>query len=593
MNDQLATAFQWHQTGRLIEAEAVYRAVAAQAPERADVRFLLGVLLVQTGRAGEAESFLTRVLALSPGHADAAYNLGVARQAIGNFRGAVAAYRLALRLGASYLDVRLNLGAALQEMGQFAEGEIAYMEALAQKPGDPGILGNLAQLLKATGRQEEALAAFDVALSGAPTRLDLHLGRASVLKELGRLEEALAALDGALRLDPNCAEAHNNRGVLLNDLGRFDLAGDAFKEALACKPTYAEAAGNLGNVLLGAGRLDEALKAYDQALDQKPELATARFNRGFARLLCGDYAGGWPDWEARFGLADMQGFHLDGPVWDGLPNLSGPLLVQAEQGFGDTIHFLRYVPLLAATGIQVIVRCQDSLVPLIRRSFAGLAEVIAQSDPPPAYAAWVAVASLGHKLGTRLETIPASIPYLIADAERVTAWAKRLSGAQKPKLGLVWRGNPGFKGEARRAPGLTPLKRMILNNPQVRWLSLQRDPARQEMFSLGLGGLLEDLGDGDDPLVGQGFDSTAALLKNVDLLICSDTAVAHLAGALGVECWVMLSSAPDWRWGRAGEGTPWYPTLKLFRQPAPEDWAGVADRLDIAIRARFPDSPAP
>lgn len=592
MTEELATAFQWHQTGRLIEAETAYRALAERFPERADVRFLLGVLLVQADRPGEAEPFLTRALALSPGHADAAYNLGVARQAMGNHRGAVAAYRLAVKLGAAYPDVRLNLGAALQEMGQFAEGELAYMEALAQRPGDPGILGNLAQLLRATGRLEEALAAFDVAIAGAPQRIDLLLNKAAVLKELNRLEAALAALDAALRLDSRMAEAHNNRGVVLNDLGRYDEAREAFLQALALKPTYAEAAGNLGNVLLGAGRLGEALAAYDKALELKPELSTARFNRGFARLMVGDYEKGWPDWEARFGLADMQGFGLDGPVWDGSPDLAGPLLIQAEQGFGDTIHFLRYVPFLAAAGMQVIVRCQESLAPLVRRSFEGLATVVPQSEPPPAYAAWVAVASLGYRLGTRRDNIPALFPYLIPSSQLRVAWSERLGG-KRPKVGLVWRGNPGFKGEARRAPGLKALEDLVRGNPQIRWLSLQRDPYRSELFELGLESRLEDLGNRNDAMIGDGFDSTAALLNTLDLVICSDTAIAHLAGALGVECWVMLSQAPDWRWGRSGDSSPWYPALRLFRQTAPGDWRGVAQGLGVAIRTRFQDSPAP
>lgn len=591
MSDALNRAFQKHQAGLLAEAEADYRALSAAQPGRADVRYLLGVLALQCGRLPEAEAELARVLSLAPGHADAAYHLGLARQTMGNFRGAAAAYRLALKLGASYPDVRLNLGAALQEMGQFAEGELAYIEALALKPGDPGILGNLAQLLKTTGRHEEALAAFDVAIAGDASRIDHYLGKASSLKELGRLDDALATLDAALAIDPGLAEAHNNRGVLLNDLGRYDEAGAAFQAALAAKPDYAEAAGNLGNVLLGQGALEAALEAYDRALALKPDLATARFNRGFARLLMGDYDGGWPDWEARFGLKDMQDFKPDGPAWEG-GRLDGPLLVLAEQGFGDTLQFLRFIPDLAAQGHQVILRCQETLARLAARSFEGVARVVSPQDPLPPYAAWVAVASLGYRLGVRSRSVPADIPYLLAASKLKVAWAARL-GAKGPKVGLVWRGNPGFKGEMRRAPGLRPLQGLIRANPHIRWLSLQRDPFRQELFELGLDRQVEDLGDGADAMVGQDFDSTAALLQCLDLVVTSDTAVAHLAGALGVDCWVMLSCAPDWRWGRSGDETPWYPRLKLFRQTVPGDWSGMADSLGVAIRARFPDSPAP
>ncbi|MBF0354822.1 MAG: tetratricopeptide repeat protein [Alphaproteobacteria bacterium] len=592
MTQELAHAFQLHQTGRLAEAEQAYRGMAAHAPDRADVQYLLGVLLVQLGRAGEAETHLARVLSLSPGHADAAYNLGVARQSLGNWRGAVSAYRLALRLGADYPDVRLNLGAAFQELGQFAEGELAYMEALALKPGDPGILGNLALLLKATGRFEEALAAYDVAVAAAPQRIDLHLGRAGAFKEVGKLEEALASLEAALRIDFSSPEAHNNRGVVLNDLERAVEAKAAFEQALTLKPTYAEAAGNLGNVLLGLGQIEAALRSYDQALELKPELANARFNRGFAHLLMGDYERGWEGWEGRFTLKDMQGFHLDGPVWDGRIPLNGPLLIQAEQGFGDTLHFLRYIPLLARRGVEVVIRCQDSLTGLVARSFADQARVISQDTPAPPYAAWLAVASLGHRLGTRIDTIPADMPYLKADTTLVSAWRNRL-GQGGPKIGLVWRGNAGFKGEKRRAPGLPPLDSLVRANPQLRWLSLQRDPFRQDLFDLGLGEFIEDLGDGADPMTGGDFDRTAALLETLDLVITSDTAVAHLAGALGLEGWVMLSSAPDWRWGGAGDSTPWYPTMKLFRQTSPGNWSGVAQSLAVAIARRFPDSPPP
>lgn len=592
MNDPLAAAFQKHQSGRFDEAEADYRALLKTEPERSDLHYLFGALLLQTGRFADAESMLSKVLTLSPGHADAAYNLGLARQSAGNYRGAVAAYRLALKLGASYPDVRLNLGAALQEMGQFAEGELAYMEALAQKPGDPGILGNLAQLLKTTGRLDEALAAFDVAIAGAPQRTELHLGKAAVLKELGRNEEALSALAAVLALDSILAEAHNNRGVLLNELGRFDEAETAFRAALAAKPAYAEAAGNLGSVLLGQGRLDEALSAYDQALALKPDLATARFNRGFARLLSGDYEGGWPDWEARFALKDMKDFKPEGPAWDGKP-LKGALLVQAEQGFGDTIQFLRFIPELAAAGHQVVLRCQEPLARLAARSFDSMAEVVSGAQPVPAHDAWAAVASLGYRLGVTPGSVPANVPYLLASSKLKTAWAARLGDREGPRIGLVWRGNQGFKGEMRRAPGLKALQGLIQGNPHIRWLSLQRDPFRQELYELGLDRLVMDLGDAQDAMIGQDFDSTAALLQTLDLVITSDTAVAHLAGALGVDGWIMLSSAPDWRWGSRGESTPWYPRLRLFRQSRPGDWQSVADSLGVAIRARFPDSPAP
>jgi tetratricopeptide (TPR) repeat protein len=606
----LAQAFALHQGGNLAEAEALYRQGLEEDAGNLQIRFLLGVLKIQTGRPGEGGDLLAHVAAHAPGHADAAYNLGVARQAENRLAEAVQAYRQAIAAGASHASVKMNLGAALMGLGELGEAAKIWREALFQSPEDAGLLSNLGALERKRGNLEEAsrlleksvvLApgfpaawnnlgqarrdlgeskkageAFAKALDLDPAFVEARLNLALALKDQGRFAESLDAVHAAEALAPDSAEAANNRGVLLVELGREDEARAAFERALLLRPAYAEAASNLGNLLLGSSGPAAAIAAYERALALEPAHASARFNRGFCRLLMGDYKAGWPDWEARLELAAMRQMvgSFTQPLWQGGPLAGKTLLLQAEQGFGDTIHMARYARLARAKAGRVLLRCQPALVKLFARCLDGI-EVISQDAPMPDHDVWAPVMSLPGRFGTTLDRLPAGIPYLTPDPERQRAWAERMKGPGL-KAGLVWRGNPGFSGERHRAPGLRSLM-PLFDAPGVRFFALQRGQAREEIAQLGLEGRMADLGQDLD------FETTAAQIAGLDLLISTDTAAAHLAGALGQRCWVLLSSAPDWRWHLGRQDSPWYPSLTLFRQEKRGDWTGVAAQAAAAL----------
>ncbi len=608
----LSQAFALHQGGKLAEAEALYRRALMEEGESLQPLYLLGVLLIQTGRPGEGGDHLARVIAKVPGHADAAYNLGVARQAENRLTEAVQAYRQAMAAGAAHAAVMMNLGAALMGLGQLDGAAGIWREALLHAPEDAGLLSNLGALERKLGHAGEAARllekasrlapgfapawnnlgqarrdlgdsiaagdAFSQALALDPAFVEARLNLALSLKDQGRLAESLEAIHAAEALAPDSAEAANNRGVLLVELGREDEAGEAFERALLLRPAYAEAASNLGNLLLGREGPVAAIAAYDRALKLEPNHVSARFNRGFCRLLMGYYEQGWPDWEARLELPAMrdlaQAFKT--PLWKGDDIAEGTLLLQAEQGFGDTIHMARYAKLAKERAGRVLLRCQPTLRVLFARSLEGI-DVIAQDGPIPGHDAWAPVMSLPGRFGTTLETVAGGIPYLKADPALKTAWAERMQGSEL-KVGLVWRGNPGFSGERYRAPGLKALL-PLLDVPGVAFFALQRGEARGEIARLGLEGRLADLGQELD------FDVTAAQIANLDLLISTDTAAVHLAGALGARCWVLLSQAPDWRWHLERHDCPWYPSLRLYRQEKRGDWSGVAAEAASDLRA--------
>jgi len=580
VSPSLDDAFALHQAGRLAEAEAIYRTVLGENPGQSQAAYLLAIALLQQGRAGEAAERFEAILAERPDHADAAYHLGLARQIEGRLEDAAAAYRWADNLGGGSVGLFLNLGAALHGLKRLAEARHAYERALALEPDHAGALCNLGALWREEGRPDEALAALDRALKGDPDSREARQNRALVRRELGDGDGAIADYRALLAKAPERIEAWINLGVLLKERARWGEARQAFETALARQPGAVEAAANLGALDLIEGRFAEARRAYDRALAIDPGHVGARFNRGFLNLLEGDYPQGFADWEARLDLPDMAPFRLQGPVWDGAP-LRGTLLLQAEQGYGDTLNFIRYATLAAKRAGRLVLRVQPALAALFDANFGGFAQIVAQDRPPPAYDAWALMMSLPARFHTTIESIPSDVPYLAADPAKVSVWRQRL-GSGGPKVGLVWRGSPGFKGEESRAPGLAPLG-PLFDVPGMRFVSLQRGPGRAEIAALGLAERLVDCGDSADPMVGEGFESTAALVQTLDLVITTDTAMAHLAGALAKPVWVLLSTHPDWRWGPKGETTPWYPTARLFRQRERGRWDTVGQAVAQAL----------
>lgn len=469
----------------------------------------------------------------------------------------------------------LHLLALLRlDQGRPAEALGLVTTALRSKPRSDALHCTHGQVLVALGRREEALASFEWAIALAPAPVEALHRRARALSALGRASDALDDLDRLLALDPGHVDALNDRGILLRRLHRPEEALASYARALAVAPHCAEALNNRGAVLLDLRRHEEALASFAAAQALRPDYADAHRNEALARLMLGDFAGGWAKYEWRWKDRDDQA-PLPLPVWDGGAPLAGrTLLLHAEQGLGDTIQFARYAPALAARGAKVVLGVQPALKGLLG-SLDGVAAVVSQGDPLPAVDLQYPMASLPLAFATDLASIPRRVPYLKADPARVAHWRERLPG-EAPRVGLAWSGSRTHVNDHNRSLRLRQLAPM-LRRGDVCFVGLQQDirevdaPDLQAAPALGFGRAFRD------------FADTAAVVSQLDLVISVDTSVAHLAGALARPVWVLLPFVPDWRWLLDREDSPWYPTARLFRQPKPGDWANVIERLDAEL----------
>jgi Flp pilus assembly protein TadD len=544
-SQDLAAARAAHTAGELARAAQLYRRAVEADPHDAEARAALGLALAEQGRLEEAVASLREALQLRPNHARAHHNLGVALAEQGRLEEAVASLREALRLRPDYAEACYNLGNTLGKLVRPDEAEAAYRRALEARPTYADACNNLGLLLTESGRH----------------------GEAAVL------------LRQALRLRPNQAEAHNNLGLALAGLARFAEAEAAYHEALRLKPTYVEAHTNLGSAYKEQGRLAEALACYQFALWLDPASATAHWNRALAWLQQGDYAHGWPEYEWRWKRSRGRPRPLRQPRWDGAPLQGRSILLHAEQGLGDTLQFVRYAPRVKARGGTVLLAAPRPLLALLS-SVAGIDRLVDDAGPLPETDVHAPLLSLPLLFGTTLETIPANVPYLAA-ADRIERWRQRLGSLPGRKVGVAWQGNPRHPWDGHRsAPlaALAPLARL----PGLTLVSLQKGPGAEQLRESELP--VHDLGEEFDRGDGAFLD-TAAVMKCLDLVVTVDTAVAHLAGGLGVPVWTALAAVADWRWLVGRERTPWYPTMRLFRQPAPGDWPAVFARMAQELSA--------
>jgi Tfp pilus assembly protein PilF len=477
-------------------------------------------------------------------------------------------------------EVLHNRGNALQALRRPAEALASYDRALAIKPDHVGALNNRGLALLGLHRPADALASFDRALAVRPDHAGAHNNRGNTLQELQRPAEALASYESALAIRPDHAEALYNRGVVLKGLRRPDEALASFDSALAIDPNHVDALNNRGVVLRDLDRPHEALASYDRALSLDPGYAEAHSNRSCVALLLGDFERGFEEFEWRWRVPEIAPWRRDfaQPLWRGEAPLEGKtILLHAEQGFGDAIQFARYVPLVAARGAKVVLEVPPPLAALFAR-VEGAALVVGRGDELPAFDCHCPLASLPLAFKTRLETIPAQVPYLSAAPDRVATWRQRLPPAGKRRVGIAWAGNANFKGDQSRSIGLARFS-PLLAVPGIEFVGLQRDLRdgdrdilRNHPQVVHLGDAIADFGD------------TAAVMSSLDLVISSDTSVAHLAGALGKPVWVLLQFVADWRWLRGRSDNPWYPTARLFRQGQIDDWESVVGRVAEALR---------
>ena len=569
-------AIQHHQAGRPAEAEAIYRQILSVQPANALAYANLGEACYALGRTDEALTCFHRAIELSPNFGEAHVSLGNALRVMGQLDAAIAAYRRASECKPGYAEALSNLGGALTQRGQLDEAVAVYRRALELRPDLAIIWNNLANTLCDQKKFSEAEAASRQAVALNPNLPEGHYNLGNTLLEQGKAEEAAAAYGRALALQPNYAEAHNNLGVVLTELGRLDEAEAACRRAIQLKASFPAAHNNLGNVFTEMRRLDEAGTEYRRSLELDPDYAQAGFGLALLHLSRGDFERGWPLYESRWEAWQVSRRQFSQPVWDGRPLHGQRVLVDSEQGYGDAIQFIRYASLIAARGGEVVVQCPRVLVELFR-SGKGVGEVVAVRDPLPAFDWHLPMASQPLVFQTNRETIPRETPYLFADSERREIWRTRLDRS-RPRVGLAWAGSARYRRDRVRSipfPMLLPLLQM----EGVDFYSLQVTEGAGPVPTLpGARAIIDHTHHFAD------FADTAALISELDLVISADTAVAHLAGALGRPVWTLTSFAPDWRWGLDGEETPWYPTMRLFRQPALGDWPSVLDRVAAELK---------
>ncbi len=528
-----------HQAGRLDRARALYLKALVVQPNDAEVLHLLGLLRHQQGSSVQAAELIAKAVAIKPDYPEAHSNLGNILSDLGRPAEALASYREALRLRPDFCEAHSNLGAALHALGQPAEAEASHREALRLRPDYPEGHANLGNALRDLGRLAEAEASHREALRLWPGYPEAHSNLGATLRERGRLAEAEASCREALRLRPDFSGAHGNLGNVLRDLGRLTEAEASYREALRLRPNSAEAHNNLGAALHALGRTAKAEASYREALRRQPDYPDAHNNLGHTLLLAGQLQEGWNECEWRWQTRHLSGAarNFPAPQWSGEPIGDRVILLHAEQGFGDTLQFCRYVPLIAA-GARTILEVQAPLVRLLSR-LPGITGIVARGDNLPPFDLHCPLMSLPRAVGTTLDTIPTSTRYLDADPTRTADWRERLAGLPGLRIGLVWAGSarsdkPELNAVDRRRSIPLNLMSPLGEASGVSFISLQKGEPAAQADQLADGVTLHDFtADLHD------FEDTAALIDALDLVISVDTAVAHLAGALGKSVWLL------------------------------------------------------
>jgi len=605
--------------GQTCRAEEAYAAALRLDRNSALARLGLGELKIAAGRSEEALDEFAQLLERDPPQTAGCLGMGHALSCLGRFAEALEFYERAKVSRPKLAEAEFAAGFALQRLGRVPEAEKRYRRAIALRPDFAAAWMNLGCLLRELGRDVYAEAALRRAVELRPDLIAGWVNLALLERERGRLDQAEAHLQHALKLDPEqvdthvawaqfCAgrkdfagawgwvrwavardeengEAWNMMGILLHTDLRFDEAVTAFARAeeLGSLP----ATSNRGNSLLDLGRVNEALEAHETAVERDPNHAGAKYNLALTRLRLGDWARGWADYEARWGFREVhrRPRKFDCPRWAGEALKGQRVLLHAEQGLGDTIQFCRYAELVAERGGRPILQVQAPVERLMRSLevvCTGGAEVAVLGAKTPEAGLECPLMSLAAVFGTTVETVPWRGPYLTAAPDEVEA--KRLSlgdcGDGGLRVGIAWAGNPKYKADMQRSMRLETLL-PLLRAPGATWISLQKGEPAAQIAALPPDVRVVDGSSGDCDLA-----ETAALLAGLDLVITTDTCVAHLAGAMGKPVWILLPHLGDWRWMQDRETTPWYPTVTLVRQCQPGDWSGVL-RCVVAMLKAF------
>ncbi len=564
-----------------------------------------GLLLARQGREDEAIESFRRAATLDANAAQTRRNLAKALLRGGRLTEAVDTLRQLLQLTPDDVLIHQELAQLLVGLGRRAESLPHFREVARLVPGDPKAHFNLAEMLVQVGQGAAAIAAYEAVMRLQPTAVDVCLKLSSLSLEQGTFDRAVGWSRRAVELCPGLGETRLSLGCALAKQEQDAEAMLALKRAFGNKPQLVETSPlaevldecrtrladstdcqtlyELGTLYLAMGRSQAAVEVYDRVIALQGDHAEARRNRGVVRLQEGRFSEGLPDYEWRLRLPYYVLPPLPGKPWNGEPLEGRTMILRSEGGLGDTLHYVRYAHLVKARGAQVIVACQTPLREILSRT-PGIDQLVTAQSAPCIADYAVSIVSLPERMKTTLESIPASVPYLFADPQRIEFWRQRLAAWDGFRIGIVWQGKTDETDWQRSIPlaEFAPLAKLA----GVLLVSLQKGFGAEQVAGVAESWPILDFA-GEFDASGDAFVDTAAIMKNLDLVITSDTAAAHLAGALGVKVWVALKRVPEWRWFLERDDSPWYPTMRLFRQSRWSDWAGVFDRMTGELRRLF------
>jgi tetratricopeptide (TPR) repeat protein len=582
--------------GRLEEALERYQKALTLIPDLAEAHYGMGSVQAEKGQRDSALVSLDRALSINAHLPEAHNNRGVILASMGLSEQALMSYQRAINSNPDYAEPYINRAVLLKELGKLEAALADYNRAVACKEGYGPAYFNRGLLLLDLKRPEAALWDFDEALKSMQQVPEAHNNRAVALIRLGRGKDALRNLERAIALKPDYAEAYCSRGRVLIDIGREEEALQSYERAVSLKSDYVEALINSGFILGNRLQISAALERYDRAIALNGNAADAHFNKATLLLLSGDLAAGWVEYEWRWQYREASpsivgGKQLGMPLWLGKESIQGrTIFLHDEQGLGDTIQFCRYVRLVAEEGAKVILAVREPLLGIMSglEGVTGIVSTGVTSLPDCDF--HCPLASLPLAFNTTMESIPAQIPYLKCDPEKVTQWRETLGESTKLRVGLVWSGglraNEPEMWSINQRRNIPLAKFAPLRHPGIEFYSLQKgEPAESELRDLTSSNwdgpqiidFTERLHDMSD---------TAALTQTLDLVISVDTSTAHLAGALGKEVWILNRFDTDWRWLLDRYDSPWYSTARIYRQDKPGNWDGVIQRVARDLKCR-------
>jgi hypothetical protein len=572
--DLLQQALAHHQRGEVAKAQSLYKTILATQPQHSDALHLLGVIHIQAKQYEQAIPLIDQALEARPEMAAAHFNRALACKALNQLAAAEVGFAKALALQPDYTQALQPRGMVLQALGRSEEAMHCFEELAKRTPKDASAHANLGVVLFDLKRWQEAQAAFEQALSLRPDHATHHFNLATAYQELGRLEDALRHYDHAIALQADYVDAHHNRGNVLKDLRRYEEALRSLDHAISLRPGDAQAYSNRGNVHKAMLQVHEALHDYDAAIGFNPVDAEAQFNKSLTLLLSGQFELGWTAYESRWHTKTSTGRarSFDAPAWRGQTELTGKtVLLYTEQGLGDTFQFCRYAPVLCEMGARVVMEVPASLSGVLR-SLAGVSQWVIKGEALPHFDVHCPLLSLPLALKTSLETIPSHVAYLKPSLEKVQAWSVQLGLTTRPRVGIAWRGSATHNNDRNRSIALEDFIKYL--PPGVDYFSLQKEVRLDDAAALMAAHHIRHFGASLHD-----FTDTAALCELMDLVISVDTSVAHLSGALGKNTWVLLPYSPDWRWLMHRSDSPWYPSMRLFRQSADLQWGPVLETV--------------